>query len=183
MQYSLCAATKSPEAYKVLAKTITNELPDMVSRPSNEGTAAFYDYPQELREEEAAQLITEVKVCSFIVLLVHHFIDAIIKATYPNICPLDTDLILGLHEAMRKDGSGGDLPYQNLALFLELSHDRTGPTWRKEILFRKDMIIHVTRQVLKTIKIVNNTPYVPPVWTSSSAGAEQGDPLSFLSAI
>jgi hypothetical protein len=158
-------------------------LPDILRRPSNEGTVAFYDYSQELKEEEVAQLITEVKVCSFIALLAHHFTDSIIKATYPNICPLDTDLILGLHDAMRKDRSRGDLPYQNLALFLKLSHDRAGPAWKEEILFRKDTLIHVTRQVLKTIKIVNETRYVPPVQTASRENTEQEDPLPFLSGV
>jgi len=183
MQYSLCATTKSPEAYKALQRTIANQLPDILRRPSNEGTVAFYDYSQDLKEEEVAQLITEVKVCSFIALLAHHFTDSIIKATYPNICPLDTDLILGLHDAMRKDGSGGDLPYQNLALFLKLSHDRAGPAWKEEILFRKDTLIQVTRQVLKTIKDVNETRYVPPVQASSRETTEREDSLPFLSAL
>ena len=33
-----------------------------------------------------------------------------------------------LHAALRRSGIGGDLPYQNLALFLRLSHDRAPTT-------------------------------------------------------
>lgn len=63
MQYSLWKVTKEPAQLDVLAETAKKILPDLEKKPSNAGTAAFYEFEEELTTEEAEKLVHEVKVC------------------------------------------------------------------------------------------------------------------------
>jgi hypothetical protein len=62
MQYSIWELTKSPAALSALEKTIEKLAPDIAKRPSNEGTIAFFDFDEKLKNSDAENLIKEVRV-------------------------------------------------------------------------------------------------------------------------
>lgn len=63
LQYSLWEVNKDPAQLDVIAETARKILPDLEKKPSNAGTAAFYEFEEELETEEAEKLAQEVKVC------------------------------------------------------------------------------------------------------------------------
>lgn len=98
------------------------------------------------------------------------------QLSYPNICPLDADLIVNLHAAVHIGEMGDDLPYQSLALFLEWAHDRASAGWEM------DRLEQVVRQILHDIKIVNKTRCIPSVSTVSEEPDEQ-DLVPFITSL
>ena len=63
MQYSIFKVSKQPSAILALKKTLENILPDLCKMPSDEGILAFYDFENDLTEEDAQQAIATIKVC------------------------------------------------------------------------------------------------------------------------
>lgn len=63
LQHSLYEATKSQDALAALEDTIERLLPDIVKKPSNDGTVAFYDFATEVQKADAEKLVQEVMEC------------------------------------------------------------------------------------------------------------------------
>jgi hypothetical protein len=64
-------------------------------------------------------------------------------------CPLDVNLVLTLHDSLRKNDLGESLPYSNLAIFLELAHDRANVNQNSHIM------TDVVHGVLRDIALMN----------------------------
>ncbi len=62
MQYSMYAVSKQPSAIVALQRTLENILPDLLSRPSDDGVLGFYDFESALEEEDAMKAIKAVVV-------------------------------------------------------------------------------------------------------------------------
>jgi hypothetical protein len=71
MQYSMYAVSQQPSELAALQRTLENILPDLLSRPSNEGILGFYDFENALGEEDAIKAIEAVMVCVELVTLFH----------------------------------------------------------------------------------------------------------------
>jgi hypothetical protein len=75
------------------------------------------------------------------------------KLTYPSMRSVDINLVLSLHDSMRKNEHGDSLPYKHLALFLDLRHDRVGANRYPSLITK------VVREVLEIIAIMDrHTP-------------------------
>jgi hypothetical protein len=57
------------------------------------------------------------------------------------ICPLDFNLILTLHDSLRKNDLGSFLLYGNVAIFRELTHERAGAKRNYCIITKGVMIL------------------------------------------
>ena len=62
MQFALWQVSKEPAQLDVLTETVRRILPDLANMPSNEGTAAFFSFEEELQDFECAKMVNEVKV-------------------------------------------------------------------------------------------------------------------------
>ena len=62
MQFALWQVLKEPAQLDVLTETVRRILPDLANMPSNEGTAAFFSFEEELQDFECAKMVNEVKV-------------------------------------------------------------------------------------------------------------------------
>jgi hypothetical protein len=62
MQYSMYSVSKQPSALVALKKTLENILPDLVSRPTDDGILGFYDFGNVLGMEDAVKAIDAVTV-------------------------------------------------------------------------------------------------------------------------
>jgi hypothetical protein len=62
MQYSMYKISKQPSAIIALQRTLENILPDLLSRPTDDGILGFYDFGNILEEEDAIKAITAVMV-------------------------------------------------------------------------------------------------------------------------
>ncbi|KAF4629933.1 hypothetical protein G7Y89_g8208 [Cudoniella acicularis] len=61
MQYSMYKASREPSAILALKKTLEDLLPDLLSKPSDEGILGFYTFESVLEEEDAVKAVTAVK--------------------------------------------------------------------------------------------------------------------------
>jgi hypothetical protein len=72
MQYSMYTVSKQQSAIVALQKTLENILPDLLSRPTDDGILGFYDFESTLVEVDAVKAITAITVCIELVLNFYH---------------------------------------------------------------------------------------------------------------
>ncbi|EDU50520.1 hypothetical protein PtrSN002B_002588 [Pyrenophora tritici-repentis] len=154
MQHSLYDLTREPDALKALRQTVDNMLPELAKLPEDEGTEAFYDFDNAITATDADKVVSEV------------------KNSNPRICTLDLHLIKALHDTMRTENLGGRLPYESLAVFLELAHSRARDGWSVALL--KEVIIHV----LSDIEIFQRLQGICVDRTASDEAEPTLDPMS-----
>ena len=85
---------------------------------------------------------------------------------------------MDLHAALRRSGIGGDLPYENLALFLRMSHDRA-PTKKKKRASAQE-IDALVKAVVHDIQIMNE---VDTYRTASEIPDDQKSLVPLLSGL
>jgi hypothetical protein len=94
---------------------------------------------------------------------------------YPTLCPLDVNLVLALHDCLRKNDIGENLPYASLAVFLEFTHDRANTKMGSH------MMTEVVRGVLRDIALAN-TLLSPPRRTPSGDNDQEANWKMLVSA-
>ncbi|KAG9188280.1 hypothetical protein G6011_02203 [Alternaria panax] len=140
MQYSIWELSRDRSALDALEKTIKNILPDITKKPAHDGTLAFYDFSVDLNEAEATQMVEKV------------------KASYPNICELDINLVMEIHSALHE--------HSDDPIFLIRASTR---------------FVEVVGRILHDIAIFNKTKYISSTWTVSTQNESHMVP--FVSAL
>lgn len=87
------------------------------------------------------------------------------KDSYRGRCPLDPELIVDMHAALRTSNKGPLLSYQDLALFLELAHNRPNAGWAQ------NRLEEVVGYIMDDINNVNNT-HDQPLDSTASKGED-----------
>ncbi|KAF4624396.1 hypothetical protein G7Y89_g13775 [Cudoniella acicularis] len=136
-------ASREPSAILALKKTLEDLLPDLLSKPSDEGILGFYTFESVLEEEDAVKAVTAV------------------KAINPTMPTLDTALVIDLHAALRRTGLGGRLPYQSFVSFLRWGQDRAAAGWAP------DKLDSVVKGIIHDIEISNEVQSITTTRTAS----------------
>ncbi|EAT82057.2 hypothetical protein SNOG_10663 [Parastagonospora nodorum SN15] len=159
LQYSLWQLSGQPQSLTALEKTLESLLPDLAKMPAKEGTIAFFEFDSEMVATDASKLVEEAKIM------------------YPSLRPLDPDLVMSLHTALRNSGKAMKLPYGSLGLFLEFGHDRAKAGWAMEIL--EPVVV----QILHDIELFNRVHTGPSLWTPSNVTAASANLTPFVSSL
>ncbi|RDL39909.1 Uncharacterized protein BP5553_04249 [Venustampulla echinocandica] len=159
IQYSLYSMSKQPSALAALQTTLENILPDLRSKPDNEGILSFYTFDEDLEQEEAEKAVNAIKVM------------------YPGMIELDPKLVVELHAALRRTNLGGELPYQSLKLFLLWGHDRAVAGWKPK------QLDEVVKGIIHDIRIRNQDDEISATRTVSESADTVSDLRSFISGL
>ncbi|MCJ1435723.1 hypothetical protein MMC27_005098 [Xylographa pallens] len=159
MQYCIYAMTKDPSAIVALQKTLEDILPDLLSRPTDEGILGFYSFDEVLKKEDAIKATSTV------------------MAIYPTMPKLDPQLVLELHAALRRTGLGGKLPYKSFIAFLRWSHDRAAAGWDPQ---RLDAVVEA---IIHDIEIADEVQEITTDRTVSKLTNGPSDLTPLLSGV